>query len=175
MPSRRRDLIHELQRVAELPPSSGRTAIAKTTALRALLRLEGESVLTGPEERLWDEDRDPEERVDERDWHPDPDFRRLPSSTRPTRSRHAGAGGSPWPQNPAAGAEWPDRSTRPAAPPHGRFKRKRPGHPGPFPCRCVRLYAPGWLMDSRCFPRGRSGMSPIERWHHRAEPRRARP
>ena len=90
MPSRRRDLIHELQRVAELPPSSGRTAIAKTTALRALLRLEGESVLTGPEERLWDEDRDPAERVTERDWHPDPEgsFAELDASdTVATRRR----------------------------------------------------------------------------------------
>ena len=72
MPSRR-DLIQELQRVAALSPNSGPTAIAKTTALRALLRLEDESALTGPEQRLWDEDRDPNERVDALDWYPDPD------------------------------------------------------------------------------------------------------
>ena len=73
MPSRRRDLIQELQRVAALPPSSGRTAIAKTTALRALLRLEDGSALSDPEQRLWDENRDPQEQVDALDWHPDPD------------------------------------------------------------------------------------------------------
>jgi hypothetical protein len=72
MPSRR-DLIAELHRVAALPPSSGRHAAAKASALRELLRIEDESDLTGSEERLWDEDRDPEDRVDALDWHPDPD------------------------------------------------------------------------------------------------------
>ena len=72
MPSRR-DLIAELQRVAALPQSSGRHAVAKASALRQLLRLEDEPVLTEPEQRLWDEDRDPNERVDALDWHPNPD------------------------------------------------------------------------------------------------------
>ena len=54
-----------------------------------------------------DEDRDPYERVAALDWHPDPKTRRSPSSTHPTRSRRAGAGGSPLPRLPAAGAEWP--------------------------------------------------------------------
>ena len=101
MPSRR-DLIKELQRVAALPPSSGRHAAAKASALRELLRLDDESALSEPEQRLRDEDRDPNERVDALDWHPTPDLP-LASSTRPTRSRCAGADGSPWPRPPPQG------------------------------------------------------------------------
>ena len=73
MPSRR-DLIAELHRLAALPPDSGRHAVAKASAIRELLRLEGESVLSGPEQRLWDEDRDPGDQVDALDWHPTPDL-----------------------------------------------------------------------------------------------------
>ena len=72
MPSRR-DLIRELQRVAAWPPSSGRHAAAKASALRELLRLEDELALTGAEQRLWDTDRDSDDQVDALDWHPDPD------------------------------------------------------------------------------------------------------
>jgi hypothetical protein len=54
-------------------PNTGRHAIAKASALNRLLSLEDGAVLSGPEQRLWDEHRDPAVRVDERDWHPDPD------------------------------------------------------------------------------------------------------
>lgn len=73
MPSRR-DLIQELHRLAALPPDSGRHAAAKASAIRELLRIEDGATLTEPEQRLWDEDRDPEEQVDELDWHPTPDL-----------------------------------------------------------------------------------------------------
>ena len=46
MPTRR-DRIHELHRVAALPPTPGRHAAAKASALRELLRLGDESALTG--------------------------------------------------------------------------------------------------------------------------------
>jgi hypothetical protein len=61
----------ELERLAELEPSSGRAAIAKATALRTLLRLEERGKkLSEAEERLWAPDRDEDERVREDDWHP---------------------------------------------------------------------------------------------------------
>ena len=91
MPSRR-DLIAELQRVAALPPSSGRHAVAKASALRQLLRLEDEPVLTEPEQRLW-------ARTATRTSGSTPSTgtrirtRRLPNSNAATRSVNGGAGG----------------------------------------------------------------------------------
>ena len=89
MPSRT-ELIRELQRVAALPPNSGRSALAKASALHQLLRLEDETGLAEAERHLWDEDRDPKEQVDALDWHPDPDspFAELDASdTVATRRR----------------------------------------------------------------------------------------
>jgi hypothetical protein len=86
-----------------VPPSSGRHATAKASALRQLFRLEDESALTDPEERLWDEDRDPNEQVDALDWYPEPGspFAELDASdTVATRRRWWLAAA------PAAGAEW---------------------------------------------------------------------
>jgi hypothetical protein len=92
----------ELRRVAELEPNSGRQAVAKTTALRALVRLDGHGgrELTEAEAHLWDPKRDPEERVDRRDWHPsaDPgwielDLCRTVAHRRRLWTRLAGRGG----------------------------------------------------------------------------------
>jgi hypothetical protein len=83
-------LIHELERLAAVAPNSGRAAVAKASAIRELLRLQGESVLSGPEERLWDEERDPNEQVDALDWHPTPELplaERDASDTVGTRRR----------------------------------------------------------------------------------------
>lgn len=64
----------ELERVAALPPTSGRQALAKTTALRTLAKLVGRQGpgLSEAERSLWAEDRDEDERVTEADWHPNP-------------------------------------------------------------------------------------------------------
>ncbi|MCE3246475.1 MAG: hypothetical protein K0R41_300 [Geminicoccaceae bacterium] len=69
----RSDLIAELQRPAALPPTSGRAAQAKASAIRQLMRLDGSEELTEAEEHLWDPERDPNSRVDRRDWHPSGD------------------------------------------------------------------------------------------------------
>ena len=71
MPSRR-DLIAELQRVAALPPSSGRhgrEGVRPASAASPRGR-------AGPDRTraaALGEDRDPNERVDALDWHPNPD------------------------------------------------------------------------------------------------------
>jgi hypothetical protein len=64
----------ELERVAMAPATSGRGALAKTTALRTLAKLNArkDPALTESEQRLWAEDRDESERVSDADWHPDP-------------------------------------------------------------------------------------------------------
>jgi hypothetical protein len=68
------ELLAELARVAMAPASSGRHALAKTTALRTLANLNARRgpALTESEKRLWAEDRDEDERVTDADWHPDP-------------------------------------------------------------------------------------------------------
>jgi hypothetical protein len=72
-PNTRDEVIRELERVAALPVTSGRAALAKTTALRALLKLENRRpALTEAEQHLWAEDRDEKERVTDADCHPNP-------------------------------------------------------------------------------------------------------
>jgi hypothetical protein len=67
------EVVAELERVAMAPATSGRAALAKTTALRTLAKLKARRgpALTESEQRLWAEDRD-EERVTDADWHPNP-------------------------------------------------------------------------------------------------------
>jgi hypothetical protein len=71
------EVISELRRVAMLEPSSGRAALAKTSALRALLRLERSGDLTDAEKRLWAADRDEGEYVKDDDRYPGPYFADL--------------------------------------------------------------------------------------------------
>jgi hypothetical protein len=67
----------ELQRLARSRPRSGRQSAAKASAIRTLERLERSR--RGPISndpavlRLFDGDRDPDDRVRRDDWHPDPD------------------------------------------------------------------------------------------------------
>jgi len=63
----------ELAQVAMSPGTSGRHALAKTTTLRALVKLNRSlPSLSEAEQRLWAEDRDENERVSDADWHPNP-------------------------------------------------------------------------------------------------------
>jgi hypothetical protein len=66
-------LVAELEQVALAPAASGRAAIAKTTALRTLMKLGVHLELSPCEKRLWSADRDENERVRMDDWHPLPD------------------------------------------------------------------------------------------------------
>jgi hypothetical protein len=68
------EVLAELERVAMAPATSGRAALAKTTALRTLAKLNARRApaLTESEQRLWAEDRDENERVTDADWHPNP-------------------------------------------------------------------------------------------------------
>jgi hypothetical protein len=66
----------ELVRVAHSEPRLGREAMAKVTALRTLERMnrpKDQGVADEQIKRLFDETRDPEERVREDEWHPSPD------------------------------------------------------------------------------------------------------
>lgn len=76
------DTLAELQRLARSRPRSGRQSAAKASAIRTLERLErsrdrrGAVVSNDPAVlRLFDESRDPGERVRVDDWHPHPGTR----------------------------------------------------------------------------------------------------
>ena len=67
------EVLAELERVAMAPATSGRGALAKTTALRTLAKLKRRRPeLSDAEKRLWAEDRDENERVTPDDCHPSP-------------------------------------------------------------------------------------------------------
>jgi hypothetical protein len=67
------EVLAELERVAMAPATSGRAALAKTTALRTLAKLKRRRPeLSDAGKRLWAEDRDENERVTPDDWHPNP-------------------------------------------------------------------------------------------------------
>ena|SRR5829696_10422350 len=70
------ETLAELHRLARSRPTSGRARIAKLGAIRTLERLGRRAKPGSPDAdavaRLFDERRDPGERVREDDWHPNP-------------------------------------------------------------------------------------------------------
>jgi hypothetical protein len=63
-------ILRELERMALSEANSGRAALAKVTAAKALLSRRERHELSEAEKHLWDPSRDEREQVDEEDWYP---------------------------------------------------------------------------------------------------------